>query len=305
MLLETIMRMLVLQTATALLLSAGAAIGFDPGEQVVLINRVGLDTITGSTVTLRPGMTATVREVTPERLKIAIGRVGWISPTAVIPARDAEDYWTKRIDGSPGDATALLARGTVRLEKAGLDVDKIQPAILDFNRSLEMRPTSDALTLRGYGYKRMGDKDQAMADFNLAIQRDPENALAWRIRGATWAGKGDYGKALADYSESIRVDPENPDSLHHRVVLQSGCMDEQFRNGAQAVKDATKACEVSEWKTPLYLNGLAFAYAEVGDFDAAVKWQAKAMELASKPSPAMQANLEQFRAHKPFRTTWK
>ena len=123
------------------------------------------------------------------------------------------------------------------------------------------------------------------------------------MRGATWASKGDYEKMLADYTESIRIDPENPDSLHHRAVLHSACMDPKYRNARQALADATKACEVSNWKDPVYLFGLAMAQAEGGDFEAAVKWQTKAMELSTIRMG--QAQLELYRQGKPYRTTWR
>jgi tetratricopeptide (TPR) repeat protein len=145
-----------------------------------------------------------------------------------------------------------------------------------------------------------------MADFNEAIKLDPQNALAWRVRGATWAGLANYEKALAEYSESIRLDPDNPDSLHHRATMFSVCPDDRIRNGKQALADATKACEESDWKSPIYLSGLATANAELGDFDLAVKWMEKAIELSPmEHQTSTKSRLEQFRQHKPIRGTWR
>jgi hypothetical protein len=53
----------------------------------------------------------------------------------------------------------------------------------------------------------------------------------------------------------------------------------------------------------VYLFGLAMAHAEAGDFDAAVKWQTKAMDLTA--GRMGQTQLELYRQGQPYRTTWR
>src|SRR5262245_12654781 len=62
------------------------------------------------------------------------------------------------------------------------------------------------------------------------------------------------------------------------AVIRAGCPVEKYRDGAKAVEDAKGACELSGWKDPKHLEALAAAYSEDGDFDAAVKWQKKALD---------------------------
>jgi tetratricopeptide (TPR) repeat protein len=127
--------------------------------------------------------------------------------------------------------------------------------------------------------------------------------MAWRVRGATFASKGEHAKQLANYTESIRLDPDSPENLHHRAVVLSACMDDKIRDGKQAVKDATRASELTEWKNPLYITMLAAAYAECGDFEAAVKWEQKVNELSGRPADA--GRVAQYRKKEPFRMTWR
>ncbi len=63
-----------------------------------------------------------------------------------------------------------------------------------------------------------------------------------------------------------------------RARMLATCLDKRFRNGKQAVEDATKACELRGWKDPDDLTALSAAYAEAGDFDAAFSWQSAAEE---------------------------
>ena len=66
---------------------------------------------------------------------------------------------------------------------------------------------------------------------------------------------------------------------------------------------ATRVCELTGWTDPEMLGTLAAAYAEAGDFDAAVKWQTRANALYSEPEKKTdgEARLKLYQARKPYR----
>ena len=71
---------------------------------------------------------------------------------------------------------------------------------------------------------------------------------------------------------------------------------------SKATDYATRACELTDWKESGYLDTLAAACAASGDFDAAVKWQLKSIELAPDEQKAeLRERLERYRAKEPNR----
>ena len=68
--------------------------------------------------------------------------------------------------------------------------------------------------------------------------------------------------------------------LTHRVAwLLATCDQDSVRDGPRALGEATIACNLTQWKDPRSLESLAAAHAEVGDFDAAVQWQTRALQV--------------------------
>ena len=61
---------------------------------------------------------------------------------------------------------------------------------------------------------------------------------------------------------------------------------------------------MTKWNNPGYLDTLACAYAEVGDFDQAIKWQEESLQypaFAKEWGENARKQLQLFRQRKPYR----
>jgi hypothetical protein len=100
----------------------------------------------------------------------------------------------------------------------------------------------------------------------------------------------------------------DPPSADDAGVLNNQAWNIAISDGAspdeakRAVELARKACEKSDWKNGYFLDTLAAAYARLGHYDEAVKWQEKALEagnLGSETEPG-QARLRLYQEKKPY-----
>lgn len=96
--------------------------------------------------------------------------------------------------------------------------------------------------------------------------------------------------------------PKDPGLLNNFAWVLATSPEEKLRDGPRAVKLATESCEQTEYKQAHILSTLAAAYAETGNFDTALKWSAKAVEIGSQEhGEELKKELESYQARKPWR----
>ncbi len=95
-------------------------------------------------------------------------------------------------------------------------------------------------------------------------------------------GKGNFAGAIARNRLTLKSQPNSPILLDDLAAMCAICSDASLRNGPEAVQLAEKACQLTHYAQPLFVQTLAAAYAETGRFDDAIWMAQKAGKLGSQ-----------------------
>ena len=236
-----------------------------------------------------------------------VGPACWVKKDLLVQLDDADGFYTKAIKDDPNDIYAYNFRGWAKYL-----LGKREDALKDFDEFLKLSSAVGELAVqarrpvgfsnRGLILAEMGKFDAAFKDLNEAVSQS--YAPAMLNRG--WASelKGDYLKATTDYL--LAIDSLTLFAANNIAWLWATCPDEKFRNGKEVVKFAKAICEQTANREGMFLDTLAAAHAEVGDFDAAVKAQELAMKdkgYTRKYGDDAKKRLHLYKDKKPFRST--
>jgi tetratricopeptide (TPR) repeat protein len=147
-----------------------------------------------------------------------------------------------------------------------------------------------------------GDFDAAIEQANHWTIDDPKAPRAYVIRARAWHAKGDDKHSLSELKKVTDLAPSDASAWDLLAEIRAECPEQSLRGGKEAVAAATKSCELTDWKTPAYLDTLAAAYAESGDFTPAVEWETKALERETLPreTDEYRARLKLYQEKKPY-----
>jgi tetratricopeptide (TPR) repeat protein len=113
-------------------------------------------------------------------------------------------------------------------------------AMADYNQAIQLKPDSlSSINGRGNIYNDRKQWDLAIADFNLAMRLSPNTAIIYNNRGNSWAGKGDHQRALADYNEALRLNPQYANAFNGR-----GATYHEMRQYDRALQDFDAALRI-------------------------------------------------------------
>lgn len=157
-----------------------------------------------------------------------------------------------------------------------------------------------ALYTRALTHLINDQKDKALAELNSALKIDPKFVPGMYGRGNVYVEMGDHEKALADFKAAVKAAPKDLVAANDLAWFRATCPKDKFRDGKEAVAEATRVCEATGYSNEEFVNTLAAACAEAGDFKSAVKWATKSLEL-DPMNEDFAEHVKLYKAKKPLR----
>ncbi len=184
-------------------------------------------------------------------------------------------------------------------------------AIRDMQMLVRADPNNPAFLLQLAGYYQMADRpNQSIKVLDEVLQKDPNNWRALRLRGDSLLSLGEHKRAIDDFEKALEIISEDDDEdrsglLNNLAWVLATSPTDELRDGKRSIALGTEACELTDYNLPHILSTLAAGYAEVGNFEEAIKWASKAVELGTETEneqlDQLQKELESYKQGKPWR----
>jgi tetratricopeptide (TPR) repeat protein len=173
---------------------------------------------------------------------------------------------------------------------ADLLAGRLTTSIEKLDRCLALDSThAPAWATRAGVHLREGRYAEAASDIARAIELRPGNIGDLNNRAIIWMALGRYRRAIRDYEDVLLEEPGSAGTRNNLAWLLATARDPRVRDGTRAVAYAAEAIALS--RQPAWLDTLAAAHAECGDFDRAIVAEEEAYRRSDPPNEGFRRRL--------------
>lgn len=191
--------------------------------------------------------------------------------------KEAIADFSKALEFSPNSLYLIMNRMDAR------DANKdYKGALVDLETYLKLSPkTTNLLYEKGRLELELNDTIKAENTFNLFVQKDSTNCLAWSARAILRMQRNDKDGAYKDYSEAIKRN-----SSYVGDYINRGILNVDKKNYNQALSDYNAAVKLEKNNSLVYYNR-GLLRANLGDYNNALTDLTKVLTLDSTNNEAL------------------
>ena len=224
--------------------------------------------------------------------------------------RTVETLWSATVAENPDSWVAQNNLGLELMKKG-----QAQEGLMHLRRALQLDPDHLGPYYNlGSALAVTGQLEEAVQYLRGATTHEPNrldgdfpsSADAHYNLALTLSLSHRFAEAIIEYKKTLELRPQMTNALNNLAWMLATDSDVTNRNGAEAVRLAEQACQLTGNREAAYVGTLGAAYAEDGRFDDAVATaqQAEALATAAGREDLATKNhdmLELFKSHRPFR----
>lgn len=215
------------------------------------------------------------------------------------------------LDLDEQNADAILLRADI----ASATQD-FEAAITDYRALIARVPAGtpqreELLMKLGIVFWQSNRHSQALRILDQVLQANDANWQAHRLQGEILLSQGEHADAVIAYEKALNLMPEAVSSeirsslLNNLSWLLATSPIDEVRDGNRSLELGLQACELTKYSQAHILSTLAAAYAEQGNFEKAIEFSEKAVELGRKDGneqlEQLESELKSYRDKKPWR----
>lgn len=158
-------------------------------------------------------------------------------------------------------------------------------AIVDLNDAIDGNANTNAYALRGEVYMQMGDYENALNDFNAAIESDGMNAIAFYDRYLLNTRLENYDAALNDINNALAAQSMKPSEVLtlRDLYAKRGQLNLWLKNWQGAIADYTNSLARDEGSVAANVYAeRAEAYTAIGEYESAINDYTSAIRVISE-----------------------
>lgn len=191
---------------------------------------------------------------------------------------------------------------SIALSKQG----KYDAAIINCRKALELEPdmqgARDSLALF---VKKKEELEKTIQFWTKSLEENPNQPQLHYNLGAVFYQQDNIEKAVHHWNMALELKPDLLAALNNLAWIRITNKASKFHNPQEGLQLSQRACELTSFKEPRFLDTLAIAYAANGAFSEAVKTAQKAIDLAqsaNQPQLAdeIQNHLEFYKRGQPY-----